>query len=403
MDEAHSETSPPAGGSTISSTSLWVLFTLTALMSIGYGLVFTLLADIRDRYGFTDGAVGLIAFTGFASGFTSQIALARFADRGYTALMVRVGIALAAASMLWMIVATDLWQWVGARLLFGLGTGMVGPATRRVIIARDHARMGANLGRQTAFDVGGFVIGPVLAAVLAQAFDLRTPFVFMAALYVVALVLVGRLDLRAGVQDRAHRALRTMLARPAMQSALAAAIGFYLTIGAFEALWAILLRDLGAQTWLTGLTLSVFTLPMIVFAPRGGALAQRLGPIHVITISLLVAAVCTFSYGFGPLWLLVVVSGVHATADSFTMPSNQVAVALSSPPDQIAAGQGLLGATGLAVAGLAALAGSAMYDAFGRSVVFSAVSALMVVSVVIARRRWAASGRPAHEAATDAG
>ena len=400
MDESDidgASPTPAAAAAPLGTTSLWLLFTLTALMSIGYGLVFTLLADIRDRYGFTDGAVGLIAFAGFASGCTSQIALSRFADRGFTSLMVRVGIAVAASSMFWMLFATDLWQWVGARVLFGLGTGMVGPATRRVIIARDEARIGANLGRQTAFDVGGFVIGPLLAAVLAQWFDLRTPFLVMGLTYVIALLLVGRLDLRSGVQDRVHRSMRTMLARPAMQSALASAIAFYLTIGTFEALWAILLRDLGAQTWLTGITLSVFTLPMIFFAPRGGALAQRRGPIRILTISILVAAACTFTYGFGPLWLLVLVSGIHATADSFTMPGTQVAVALSSPSDQLAAGQGLLGATGLAVAGVAALAGSAMYDAHGRAFVFSGVAALMVVLVLIARGRWTVAQRTATE------
>ena len=97
------------------------------------------------------------------------------------------------------------------------------------------------------------------------------------------------------------------------------------------------------------------------------------------------------------LWLLVLVSGIHATADSFTMPGTQVAVALSSPSDQLAAGQGLLGATGLAVAGVAALAGSAMYDAHGRAFVFSGVAALMVVLVLIARGRWTVAQRTATE------
>jgi len=78
-----------------------------------------------------------------------------------------------------------------------------------------------------------------------------------------------------------------------MQSALFAAIAFYLTIGMFEALWSILLRDQGAATWLIGVTLSLFTIPMIVFAPKGGALAQRIGPIRVVTYSITVAAIAT--------------------------------------------------------------------------------------------------------------
>ena len=41
--------------------------------------------------------------------------------------------------------------------------------------------------------------------------------------------------------------LRTLLVRPAIQATLAASIAFYLTVGMFEAIWAVLLRDHGAD------------------------------------------------------------------------------------------------------------------------------------------------------------
>jgi DHA1 family multidrug resistance protein-like MFS transporter len=367
-----------------------LLFLLTALMSLGYGSVFTLLADIRDKYGFTDGQVGLIAFAGLFTGVLSQLFLARFSDRGYAVVMMRVGIATAAFGMLWMTFATPLWQWISARLLLGLGSGMVGPAIRRVIIARDPQRVGANLGRQTAFDVAGFVLGPALAAGLAQIFGLRAPFIFLTVAYVVAIFFVGRVTTAAdaAASETTETKHPSLLRLPAMQSALFAAIAFYLTIGMFEALWSILLRDQGAATWLIGVTLSVFTIPMIVFAPKGGALAQRIGPIRVVTISITIAAIATCLYGFLPLWFLIVISGVHAIADAYTMPANQVAVAVSTPPDQLAAGQGLLGATGLAVAAASALIGSVIYDAFGRGTIFAGTAVLMMLCLGIARWRW---------------
>ncbi|CAB4340285.1 unannotated protein [freshwater metagenome] len=367
-----------------------LLFLLTALMSLGYGSVFTLLADIRDKFGFTDGQVGLIAFAGLFTGVLSQLFLARYSDRGYAVVMMRVGIAAAAFGMLWMVFATSLWQWIAARLLLGLGSGMVGPAIRRVIIARDPQRVGANLGRQTAFDVAGFVLGPALAAGLAQLFGLRAPFIVLTVVYVLAVFLVGKVTTAAdAAASEISTAKRFSLIRlPAMQSALFAAIAFYLTIGMFEALWSILLRDQGAATWLIGVTLSVFTIPMIVFAPMGGALAQRIGPIRVVTVSITVAAIATCLYGFLPLWLLVVISGIHAIADAYTMPANQVAVAVSSPPDQLAAGQGLLGATGLAIAAASALIGSAVYDSYGRGSIFAGTAVLMMICLVLARWRW---------------
>ncbi|MEJ6512639.1 MAG: MFS transporter [Actinomycetota bacterium] len=367
-----------------------LLFLLTALMSLGYGSVFTLLADIRDKFGFTDGQVGIIAFAGLFTGVLSQLFLARYSDRGYAVVMMRVGIATAAFGMLWMVFATSLWQWIAARLLLGLGSGMVGPAIRRVIIARDPQRIGANLGRQTAFDVAGFVLGPALAAGLAQFFGLRAPFIVLTVVYVLAVFLVGKVTT---AEDAAASEISTakrfsLIRLPAMQSALFAAIAFYLTIGMFEALWSILLRDQGAETWLIGVTLSLFTIPMIVFAPKGGALAQRIGPIRVVTVSITVAAIATCLYGFVPLWFLIVISGFHAIADAYTMPANQVAVAVSTPPDQLAAGQGLLGATGLAIAAASALIGSAVYDVYGRGSIFAGTAVLMMVCLGLARWRW---------------
>jgi MFS family permease len=355
-------------------------------MSLGYGSIYTLLADLRDRYGFTEAQLGYIVAAGFFAGFVTQLALARLADRGYAPMLVRGGIVLAMGAMIGSAVATEFWAFLVARLLLGLGSGAVGPAIRRIVITRDPEAVGANLGRLAAFDVAGFMLGPLIAAVVAQAFGIRAPFVFLAVVFVGVFVLASRLDLTAGAaSEHGGRVLRTLLRRPAIQATLAASIAFYLTVGMFEAIWAVLLRDHGAETWLIGLTLSMFTLPMIFLAPIGGRAAQSRGPLRVVAVSLSIATVCTFSYGVLPsLWMLLVVSLIHAVADSFTMPSNQVAAALGSPPEHLSAAQGLLGATGLAAAGLTGLVAGFVYEEAGRFAVCAGTAALMIVFLVIA-------------------
>ena len=170
-----------------------------------------------------------------------------------------------------------------------------------------------------------------------------------------------------------------------MQATLAAAVAFYLTVGMFEAVWAVLLRDRGAETWLIGLTLSLFTVPMIFLAPIGGRVAQRRGPLRVVAVSLTVATVCTFSYGVLPsLWMLLGVSIIHAVADSFTMPGNQVAAALASPPELASSAQGLLGATGLAAAGLTGLVAGYVYEHAGRLAACGGTAAVMTIFLVAA-------------------
>ena len=371
---------------------------VSGVMSLGYGSVYTLLADLRDEFGFTGTQLGLIVAAGFFAGFGAQLGLARLADRGHVALLVRGGAIAATGAMIGAAIGGTFWVFLVARVLLGLGSGAASPAIRRIVIVRDPAQVGQNLGRLSSFELAGFVLGPLIAAAAAEALGIRAPFVVLAALFAGTFVLTMRLDLSAGRSEKHHRVLRDLLARRTIVSTLVICVGFYVTIGMFEAVWALLLRDRGAETWLIGLTLSLFTVPMIFLAPIGGRTAQQRGPLRVVTVSLAVAAVCTFSYGVLPsLWMLLAVSVVHACADSFTMPGNQVAVAMSSPPEHLSSAQGLLGATGLATAGITGLLAGAAYESSGRFLVCTTTAVVMICAIVAARTLAGAGTR--HEAA----
>jgi MFS family permease len=298
---------------------------------------------------------------------------------------VRVGVTVAALAMVASAVATQFWMFVLARLLLGLGSGVVSPAIRRIVVVRDPAGFGANLGQQAAYDMAGFVLGPLVAAGAAELLGLRAPFVLMAGLFLAVLAWTSRLDLTAGAAGTERRVVRTLLRNRQLQAALAASVAFYITIGTFEAVWAVLLRDQGAATWLIGVTLSLFTVPMIFLAPIGGREAQRRGPLRVVAVSISAAIVCMLAYGVaGSVWLLVVIAAVHSVADSFTMPGNQVAVASAAPASQVAAALGLLGASGLVTAGTVGLVAGAVYEHAGRFTLFAGAGAAMAVCVVAA-------------------
>jgi MFS family permease len=362
------------------------LFLVAGSMTLGYGSIYTLLADLRDRFGFSETQLGVIVAAGFFAGFCSQLFLSRFGDRGHIVVMVRGGVLVAALAMLGSAIATQFWVFVLARLLLGLGSGAVSPAIRRIVVTRDPEHVGNNLGHLSSVEVTGFVLGPLLAAAAAELLGIRAPFLFLAALLLVVLALTARIDLTAGPLSGEHQVIRGLLASSALKATLATCVAFYVTVGMFEAVWAVLLHDQGAETWLIGLTLSLFTVPMIFLAPIGGRTAQRRGPLRVVTVSLAIATLCTFSYGVLPsLWMLLGVSMIHAVADSFTMPGNQVAVAIASPPEQMSSAQGLLGATGLVTAGLTGLVAGWIYEESGRLAVSATAAAVMVVFLVAAR------------------
>jgi len=369
-------------------------YAVTAVLTMGYGSVFTLLAEFRNEFGFSESQLGLIASAGFLAGFAAQVGLAPFADRGRTPQMIRFGVALAAVGMFGMVIADELWMFVGSRIVFGLSTGAVSPAMRRLLITRDPAAVGTTLGRLTAFDITGFVLGPALAAVMVELGGIRLPFIVLVGANLLLLLWVGRLDLRTPPGDGVRRATLPLLRIPRIQSAMLAGVAFFLTLAYFEATWALLLDDNGAETWLVGLSLSLFTIPMILLAPTGGRMAQQRGHASVVGWSIAVAAVCTLAYGWiDVLWALLAISLVHAIADAFTMPANQVAVATATPPEQLAAGQGLFSAAGMLVSGIVAYGAGALYEAEGPKLLFTSASIAMVVFLALSLLRHRAGDR----------
>ncbi len=169
-----------------------------------------------------------------------------------------------------------------------------------------------------------------------------------------------------------------------MQACLALGVAFWITIGVFEAVWAIFLADLGASQMFIGLTMSLFGIPMIFIAPRAGSLAQHRGPLRVASVSMAAATVCMVSYGFlNSPWLLCVPLAVHAIADAYTMPASQFAVGQASGEGALAAGQGLFGATGMAVGAVTAVGGGALYQSLGATGLWWGSAAAMVVCMLI--------------------
>lgn len=383
----------PVGSATVNqSNQLRALSLLSAVLMVAYAVVFTLLAAIRDAHGFSDGAIGLIAGSAFAAGFVAQLALAPLADRGHGGLLLRVGLAVAIAGMAWMVVAEALWEWLAARSLLGFGAGAVRPAVRRYVMVIDPARAGRSLGALAAWETAGFLVGPVLASLLVAEFPLGTPFACVALLIAAFTPLLWGATIPAAERPTAN-AMATLVRRASMQSALALGTAFYVAIGVFEAVWAIYMADRGASQMFIGVTMSLFTLPMIVVAPWAGGLAQRRNVLSVVTLTMSVAAACMLAYGgLDSIWWLLIPVAIHATVDAVSMPAVQLAVGYASGEGALAAGQGLYGATGMAVATVASLVSGAVYEYSGALGIWGAAAAIMAVCIGLAQ--WRGRGAP---------
>src|SRR4051812_27278021 len=95
------------------------LYVVAGVTMAGVSAVFVLLAELQDRYGLSTSGLGLIAGSAFAAALVTQLGLSRYADRGYGLVLLRTGVILASAGLLWFAAATELWQFVAARALLG--------------------------------------------------------------------------------------------------------------------------------------------------------------------------------------------------------------------------------------------------------------------------------------------
>jgi MFS family permease len=358
---------------------------LTALFAAGYGVMFTMLDDFRDEYGIGAAALGAIVATGFFASFLAQVLLAPLADRGHARALVYIGMLCNVVGLVGMAFSTSFLLLVAARLVMGIGAGMAQPAIRRIVILAEPDDLGGNLGSLLAADVGGFAMGPAVAAVLTGPFGIAAPFLVIAAATVACLPVITRVQVQEVADDgapAARFAFDLLRSRPYVAAVLMGAAVF-LMIGTFDALWVLVLADLDTADWIANLGITLFALPLVVLGPYGGRLAQRVGPFRLGTLGLLGGATFMFLYGLLPSGaVMFAVAMVHALNDGFTVSSSSVAVGLVSPVERQAGAQGMLGGIETLVAGITALAAGALYEQFNRTVAYSACALAMVGCVV---------------------
>lgn len=364
---------------------LFPYFALVTIATMSLGAVFTMLAEFRDRLGISETGLGIMVAIGFFSAFASQVGLSRFADRGHSSVMIRLGLLALVGAHLAMAAGTELWHLIGARVLLGLGVGLIFPSVRRIIIAYSPADVGANLGLLGSFDVGGFAFGPLLAALLVEVGGFRSPFLVLAAVTAALIPFVARLPADTGAVSTERNIMRVLLRRRGIQASLVVAVGWFAMLGAFESVWAVLLTDRGAETWVIGLTLSIIVAPMVLLAPWGGRTAQRYGPLRVAGVGVLAAVPCVVLYGHvTSIVLISVIAVLQGLGDAVTFPAGQVGAAMAADDDQLASAQGLLGAVLELVAGTAALVAGFVYEQWGANAVFTGAAVLMIGGVLAA-------------------
>jgi MFS family permease len=316
--------------------------------SMGYGAIFGLIADLQDKYSFSNAGLALIASAAFPTALLGQLGLAHFADRGYTRRLLWLGLIFAATGMVWFWLGGHLWEFVIARGLVGLGSGTFIPTARRVVIGRNPDNAGAAVGMAGAADIGGFLVGIPFAKLLESILHSpNTPFLVLAIILVSVGFMAAIHTEEPPVHDPEKLALRAVARLPAARAGLAIAIGFSVAIGTLDAIAARFLKDLGASSGELVLVMMVLAVPLVVFMPFAGRLVDRVGPLKSGAIALAFTAPMLVGYGLTrSLVVIGIIGACQAAANSVVYTAGQAAVANSTARvGLVAAGQGAYEAT----------------------------------------------------------
>ena len=372
--------------------TLYLLQATTALGGMGYGVMFTVLDDFRDKYGITEAQLGLIVGVGFITGFLSQILFAPQADKGHAKKLVMIGITVEVVGTLFMAFGHAFLPLILGRLLTGFGVGISEPALRRILILSDPERMGQNLGLIVSASVAGFTAGPIVSALTADTLGISAPFLLVATLLVVVAIGLSKLQFQeANIEDAPTQRLAfDMLRIRPLAGAIVIGLALFAMIGTFDAVWSVMMDDMKAPTWVANLGISLFAFPMIFLAPRGGRFTQKVGPFKASMVGLSIGAVCLVMYG--TLWSpypMLVVGVIHGVVDGFTVTGGSAAVALVAPRERLASAQGLYGGLQTLTGGIAAVLAGAAYGVIGRATFLWCAGAMLLF---ISFGAWLAKG-----------
>lgn len=348
------------------------------------GAIVAVLGELRNELGFRDSSIGIIVAAGFLASFVAQIVLAPYADRGHGRRMAVAGIALSAAALIAMSLASGVAIWIASRATLGFAGGLLLPGLRRAATVLDPDRAGENLGRLIIGEIIGFVLGPILAAALAALGGIRLPFIVLGIGMFAFLPFVARMPADGGQRVRKARQSTDLLRYRRLQGALLLIFGYFFLIGAFEAVLPLMIVDRGGGTLETGLAFTIFAIPIALVSTRAGRTADRLGGARVAVVGMAISATVAFSYGVIPgIWPLVAVMAVAGIADGYGFTAGQVTVSRSVPEQRQAGALGMMGAAEVLGAGVSAFPAAIVYESWGSAPTWMVISAASLVCLFV--------------------
>ncbi|MCE9623473.1 MAG: MFS transporter [Actinomycetia bacterium] len=381
------------------------LLLATGTIGVANSVVFALLSNLQDKYGFSDAGLGLIAGSGFLVGLVGQIFLAPFADRGHSKTLLLAGLGCAVLGNLLFAISGTLLTLVASRAVVGLSNSLFVPAARGIAVRISPDNVAERLGTMSGIELAGFVTGPVIGGFLVGPFGIKVPFLVTGLFALAGAALLAPRKLPqpfAEHQGARPRLALDLLRLPRVRSGVLMSVALFMPVGFYDATLDVYLTDRGASDVLIGMTFLAYGIPFALLATTGGRLADSRGAVRVAFLSTILVAPVTMSYGLiaAPMVILVVTI-VEGCLQALGVPASQSMVAAAAPPGRAASAQGLTGGSNLLIAAVTAYSAGALYKLVGAAWLYS-IAACGVASFALLSLWQARVGRDAEAKAATA-
>ena len=378
----------------------------TAIVMLGFGAMIPVLSLFVQSQGIDATAIGVIV-AGWAIGrLIAEPFFGWWADSHSRKPQMVIALVLVGVTSILMLVFTSALGLFLLRFVAGVASGMFGPAARGELVdATDPGSRGQAFGYFSAFQMGGFVLGPAIGAFGSSVFGgYAFPFVFMGVLGFVSAAFLWRFQ-KTGthITDPLHRqrpvesalaktGIHATAAEPAplpdegakppgqapirevfnrvFLAAVIIGFGLQLTFGIYDVVWPLFLIDLGASIEWVGVTFMLMGIPAMIFAPLMGRLVDRFGSIPFVISGclVLIGAGIAFASAWEPM-MPSIAATTEAAFSAMLGTALFAMVAAGSPRGRTALAQGIYGSVGTMAVIVSTMASGALWET-GKSLPF---------------------------------
>jgi MFS family permease len=381
---------------------LLALFLVTAIDTIGFGIVIPLLPYLGDRFGASPTTITWILMAYAVFQLIASPLWGRLSDRLGRRPVLIIGLAGACVSYLMLGFARDIWWLLASRVLGGIMAGNIAAAlayAADVSTVQDRAKALGTVGAAIGI---GFMVGPAIGGLLAgndvASASFMRPALASACLSIVGigLVLFVLPESRTAEQRRAGSTAAARLSPvellrrlPRLRTVTTAALAVttaQATLESIAALWALKRFGFGPAT--AGLML--FTLALVAVVFQGGlvrVLVRRFGELKLARAGAALYAagplVIAVAPDFGSSVIGLVLCGA---ALGLWQPSGSALASRQATPDNRGAVMGTYQASGSVARILGPAVSGPLFSVYGPSAPFVFAAAMGLLALVLLRR-----------------